>query len=107
MVCECNLNQIGRSRVLSTIVVLAILTAPVLGAVLYLRSDRERNVGHGAVSNADVALDGYCAVCKVEMGRDVKGKADFAVDYNGKRYLFPGKKQLDMFLAHPTKYVTE
>ncbi len=58
-------------------------------------------------ADADVALDGYCPVCKVEMGKDVKGKADFAVDYNGKRYLFPGKKQLDMFLAHPTKYVTE
>ena len=58
-------------------------------------------------ADADVALDGYCPVCKVEMGKDVKGKADFAVDYNGNRYLFPGKKQLDMFLAHPTKYVTE
>ncbi len=58
-------------------------------------------------ADADVALGGYCPVCKVEMGQDVKGKADFAVDYNGKRYLFPGKKQLDMFLANPTKYVTE
>lgn len=58
-------------------------------------------------ADADVAMDGYCPVCKLEMGKDVKGKADFAVDYNGKRYLFPGEKQLDMFLAHPTKYVTE
>ncbi len=58
-------------------------------------------------ADADVALDGYCPVCKVELGKDVKGKADFAVDYNGKRHLFPGKKQLDMFLAHPTKYVTQ
>ena len=61
----------------------------------------------GKYADADVALDGYCPVCKVELGKDVKGKADFAVDYKGKRYLFPGKKQVDMFLADPTKYVTE
>lgn len=58
-------------------------------------------------ADADVALNGYCPVCKVEMGKDVKGKADFAADYKGKRYLFPGRKQLDMFLGNPTKYVTE
>lgn len=58
-------------------------------------------------ADADVALDGYCPVCKVEMGKDVKGKADMAVDYNGKRYLFPGRKQIDMFVANPTKYVKQ
>jgi YHS domain-containing protein len=54
--------------------------------------------------NADVAMDGYCPVCKIEMGKDVKGKPDFAVDYEGKRYLFPGQKQLDMFKRDPVKY---
>ena len=49
-------------------------------------------------------MDGFCSVCKVEMGKDVKGKADFAVDYEGKRYLLPGTKQLDMFKSNPTKY---
>lgn len=55
-------------------------------------------------ADADVAMEGYCSVCKVEMGRDVKGKPDLAVDYNGTRYLFPGQKQLDMFKSNPTKY---
>jgi len=55
-------------------------------------------------ANADVAMDGYCPVCKIEMGKDVKGKPDFAVDYEGKRYLFPGQKQLDMFQRDPVKY---
>ncbi len=55
-------------------------------------------------ADADVALDGYCSVCKVEMGRDVKGKSDLAVDYNGKRYLFPGQKQLETFKSNPAKY---
>lgn len=55
-------------------------------------------------ADADVALDGYCSVCKVEMGKDVKGNPDFAIDYNGKRYLFPGSKQLGMFKTNPMKY---
>ena len=56
-------------------------------------------------ADADVALDGYCPVCKVELGKDVKGKAEFAASYDGKRYLFPGRKQLDMFKSNPSKYV--
>lgn len=61
----------------------------------------------GRYANADVAMDGYCPVCKVEMGKDVLGKSNFAADYNGKRYLFPGTKQLDMFKSNPTKYAVE
>ena len=58
-------------------------------------------------ADADLAMNGYCPVCKVEDGKDVKGKRDFAADYNSKRYLFPGKKQLDMFRENPTKYAIE
>ena len=54
--------------------------------------------------NADLAHGGNCVVCKVEMGKDVKGKPGYAVDYKGKRYLFPGQKQLEMFRSNPTKY---
>ncbi len=61
----------------------------------------------GKYANADVALNGYCTVCKVEMGKDVKGSPEFAVDYRGSRYLFPAAKQRDMFLANPGKYVTD
>ncbi len=52
--CGCNLNQTGRSGAMGSFVALAILTAPVLGAVMYLRSDRESLAGHGAVSTADI-----------------------------------------------------
>ena len=58
-------------------------------------------------ADADVALGGNCSVCKVEMGKDVKGKPAFAADYHGKHYLFPGRQQLDMFVANPGKYVKE
>lgn len=58
-------------------------------------------------ANADLALAGYCPVCKVEMGKDVKGSNDLAVVYNGLRYLFPGRKQIDMFVSNPTKYAVD
>ena len=58
-------------------------------------------------ADADLALHGYCPVCKVEMGKDVAGKADVAAVYGGLRYLFPGKKQLDMFVSNPAKYVIQ
>ncbi len=49
-------------------------------------------------------MGGYCAVCRVELGTDVRGNPDIAVDYEGKRYLFPATKQLEMFKGNPTKY---
>ncbi|MBE7506923.1 MAG: hypothetical protein HS101_11665 [Planctomycetia bacterium] len=55
-------------------------------------------------ADADLALDGKCVVCKVEMKKDVLGSEDFAVDYHGKRYLFPDAKTRGMFLSNPTKY---
>lgn len=58
-------------------------------------------------ADSDVALGGYCPVCKVELGKDIKGKSAFAVDYHGSRYLFPGQKQLDMFVANPAKYTKQ
>ncbi len=56
-------------------------------------------------ASADVAMEGYCPVCLVEMRKLVPGSAQFAADFNGKRYLFPGAEQRDMFLSNPGKYV--
>ncbi len=57
-------------------------------------------------ADADLALGGDCAVCKVEMNKDVAGSVDFAVDYKGKRYLFPDAKTREMFVSNPGKYTT-
>ncbi|MEE9294417.1 MAG: hypothetical protein V3W34_05560 [Phycisphaerae bacterium] len=57
-------------------------------------------------AGADLALDGKCTVCKVEKGKDVPGSPEFAVDYRGRRFLFPGTKQRGMFLANPGKYAS-
>jgi len=55
-------------------------------------------------ADADVALDGYCPVCKIDMKQDVKGKPELAVDYHAIRYLFPAKEQLEKFKANPRRY---
>ncbi len=52
--CGCNLNQTCRPGALSPVVAIAILAAPVLGAVMYHRFDRKANTGHGAVLTADI-----------------------------------------------------
>ncbi len=57
--------------------------------------------------NADMALDGHCPVCKVDMGKDVPGEAEFAVDYQGRRFLFPNAELKAKFQANPGKYAIE
>ncbi len=54
MSCGCNVNQAGRSRVPCPVVVLAVLTAPVLGAAIFLGSGRESHARHGPVSTSDI-----------------------------------------------------
>ncbi|KLU07512.1 YHS domain protein [Rhodopirellula islandica] len=54
--------------------------------------------------NADLALDGKCSVCKVEMNQDMAGNPAFTSFYRGMRYQFPGEKQQQMFNQNPAKY---
>ncbi len=54
--------------------------------------------------DTDLAFGGKCAVCLVEMKKDVPGKPEFSAYYRGMRYLFPSEKQRGMFLANPAKY---
>jgi YHS domain-containing protein len=75
---------------------------------LYLfPSDKERAVFHTdprAFANADLAMDGNCVVCQVEANKQMPGSEEFVAHHDGLRYLFPGAKQRDMFIANPNKY---
>lgn len=53
---------------------------------------------------ADLALDGKCSVCKVEMNQDMSGDPEVFVLHGGMKYLFVSDEQRKMFLANPTKY---
>lgn len=61
-------------------------------------ADREK------YANADLALNGKCTVCRVEMNKDVAGSPEFMSVYQGLRYQFPGEKQQQMFNQNPAKY---
>ncbi len=56
-------------------------------------------------SNADLALDGQCAVCLKRAGKSVPGKPEFTVRHEGWRYQFPSQKEKEVFAAAPEKFV--
>jgi YHS domain-containing protein len=55
-------------------------------------------------ADIDLAAQGKCTVCQVEMNQTVPGKPEFTVVHKGRRYQFPGQEQLNMFVANPAKY---
>jgi len=55
-------------------------------------------------ASVDLAAQGQCTVCRVEMQKDVQGKPEFAAFHKDMRYCFPSEEQLKMFVANPTKY---
>lgn len=57
-----------------------------------------------AYANADLALNGQCPVCQVNMGQRVPGKPEIAAFHKGFRYLFPATEQRETFLSSPTKF---
>lgn len=59
-----------------------------------------------AYANADLALNGQCPVCQVNMNQRVAGKPDIAAFHKGFRYLFPATEQRQTFLANPEKFVS-
>jgi len=59
--------------------------------------------GTKAAANA-VGLQGYCPVCVIEMKKWMKGSQQFAAQYDGKTYLFPGEEQKQVFVSNPAKY---
>lgn len=58
----------------------------------------------GQFENVDLAYGGGCAVCSVEMRKEVPGKPEFTVLHKGLRYQFPGEDQMNMFIADPARY---
>ncbi len=77
------------------------------GRVYFFPSDKERQMfvaDPATYKDADLAFNGNCVVCQVEMNQVMPGKPEFTAHHQGLRYLFPGAEQRNMFLAHPRKY---
>ena len=78
-----------------------------LGRLYLFASDAQRKefaADPEAYADTDLAMDGNCPVCLVEMGQTVPGKPQFNTRYGGMRYLFPSAKQQDMFRQNPENY---
>ena len=57
-----------------------------------------------AYENIDLALNGRCVVCRMDMGQEVQGKPEFEVTFQGMRYWFPGQEQQNTFRRNPVQY---
>ncbi len=55
-------------------------------------------------ATADLAAQGQCTVCRVEIQKEVQGKPEFTAVYKDMRYWFPSEEQLKMFVSNPVKY---
>jgi YHS domain-containing protein len=54
-----------------------------------------------------VAIRGYDPVAYFIDNKPVKGKEEFATDWNGAKWLFASKTNLDLFRANPEKYAPQ
>ena len=52
-----------------------------------------------------VALEGYCPVAYFAVNKPVRGKKEFAADYNGITYHFVSAEARDLFNKSPKKYI--
>jgi YHS domain-containing protein len=82
---------------------LTFLLPAVIVAVLSLAMLAQDASGKHSIPN--LALEGNCPVCLVEMQKQVEGSQDYQSAHDGRIYLFPGQKQKEMFDADPEKYI--
>ena len=69
--------------------------------VYHISSDSRDSGSAGRNEEMPVGLDGYCPVCLAEMKQWVKGDPRIAMEFDGRKYLFPGAEQAEMFKAEP------
>lgn len=77
------------------------------GRVYFFPGDKQRQVflaNPERYATADLAYDGECAVCRVDMNHRMPGKEAHTAVHDGKRYLFPSDRERRVFLANPAKY---
>ncbi|MFK8113994.1 MAG: hypothetical protein AB8B91_17460 [Rubripirellula sp.] len=55
-------------------------------------------------NHADLAENGNCVVCRVEMNKAMPGRPEVFLVHGGMRYQFASEDQKKMFLASPSKY---
>ncbi len=70
----------------------------------YFPGEKQQKIFQANPAKFAPALAGDCIVCLVEMGARMPGNTKFWTKHNGRMYLFPEQKQIDMFKGNPEKY---
>ena len=77
------------------------------GRLYLFPSDKQKQMfvsDPGKYNHADVAMNGNCVVCRVEMNKDVPGDPAISLLHGGMKYQFASDEQRNMFNANPAKY---
>ncbi len=51
-----------------------------------------------------IAIKGYDTVAYFTAGKPIKGSNQFSHDWNGAKWLFANKENMDLFVSSPEKY---
>ena len=82
--------------------ILAVSTAAATG---YASSNESRAYLHSYnLSSSGVAIEGYCPVAYFAVNKPVKGKLEYASEYNGVTYYFVSSDAKTAFEMDPQKY---
>jgi YHS domain-containing protein len=54
-----------------------------------------------------IAIRGYDSVAYFISNKPVKGKEEFSTNFQGAKWLFSSKENLDLFLSNPEKYLPQ
>lgn len=77
------------------------------GRLFFFASQQHRDAFRAdpaAYENVDLAMGGECAVCRLEMGRQMPGDSELTVIHHGMRYRFAGENQRAAFASDPDRY---
>lgn len=70
----------------------------------YFPSAKEKEMFFSNPAKYVPALGGDCVVCRINMGKRMPGKAEYAIVHEKRTYLFPSAAERDAFKANPKKY---
>ena len=86
---------------------LSVIAAVLLSSVAFAASPINTLSGGLFDRQTGTAIRGYDSVAYFVDNKSVKGKEEFSTDWNGAKWLFFSKANLDLFKANPEKYAPQ
>jgi YHS domain-containing protein len=87
---------------------ICVLILMVLGLTQALAAPPINTLSGGLIDHqTGTAIRGFDTVAYFIANKPVKGKEEFATQYQGAKWLFSSKENLDLFLSNPEKYLPQ